>query len=496
MHITRRFFLKAASLCVGILNYRFSSASDAIDIREFGAVCDGVADDAQAIQLAIDFSAQRKMTVVGCPGVARITKPIFLRSNTIFNLNGLTVKFDGELSNPVYGYNQSSPFFLGFWSPAHNGRRKVGETSEFDRKVDFYACRDILDRCSTFVDLVDDSVSDLFKAGEIYFIRSAEYFIQKSTGEEIELPVDSSLVKVTRTQGRRVHFESPVGFDTKSPPWLCRIKHGATEHGLPIHFVQNVEVFGGHIVGRVAVGSNNTGAYRCKFHDFTCDVTHVVQANGFAYCEIYGFSANFKGRVVEAKFCSHNSIIRDFSAFDKIGSGSAGMFSIGEGAKALLITRFHVSAINYSGPNVHVFQIQYGADCEFHQGLVIAPLVSSAAVNFYSSKYKAPRHNKIRGVSLFHGSRISILFSGDGYCPDSNVVEDCVFHTTARSGMAIALNCGVNNRFERNRFSSGVLRLSRAAVNNFIVNNIVSEAWVGDFGVNNNKVIDNYILPD
>lgn len=224
--------------------------------------------------------------------------------------------------------------------------------------------------------------------------------------------------------------------------------------------------------GRVAFGSNNTGAYKCSMHSFSCDVVHVVQANGFAFCDVHSFEGRFSGRVVETKFCAHNSKVFNFSLKDSFGASSFGMFSVGEGAKNIDVYEFHVDARNFSGGGAHLFQMQYGDSCSFRRGEIFAPSLTSAAIVFYADGSKSVRNCILSELVVTYGSRVCILFSDGLVPPVLNRVESCKFIGSWSSDyISAAFNGGASNVLVNNKFNMPFVAAGSSIQGNVVVNN-------------------------
>lgn len=141
-------FLQNGSITTRSLQAKLS---DVLDIKDFGAVCDGVTDDTSAIQKALDYAATlvtaaslgdpvNGATVVG-RGVCKITKPLIMNKGnvSIRGQGGFTIK-PYFPTNPVT-YNGATPAIIvgtgtGWYTGGFTTVNKYNKISNVNIKVD------------------------------------------------------------------------------------------------------------------------------------------------------------------------------------------------------------------------------------------------------------------------------------------------------------------------------------------------------------------------
>jgi hypothetical protein len=442
----------------------------------FGAVGDGATDNFEALQRAFSW-LRRGRTLVVAPGITCTSGYHAMpdgavlcghdKSSGICSIRKLAPGDPAQLGSPIW---------FGHWHPIHNGVRPIGAIQPYQRRIELHACRHAARKRSRSVMLTDPSAAKLFEIGQIYYVRSQAAYSQTTTGLDIEVPVENTLVRIVRIdrQGGVVHLENELGFDDPRPPLLCRIKPGATEGAGRVHFVQDCVVRDLRIDGRTLFGSVSPGAYRCKMLNCTGDCVSLIMANGLAYCEIRGINASFVERVGEFKFCSHDSRIMEVVARSNSASppqaSAIGLWSVGEGARNLTIASFDIQAPLWSAG--HLFQIQACKQIFFKDGRIAAPASTDQAILFYTDDYSGVEGVNLTNITIIHSARTTIRFQGNGSKTPVNNTVDHLYsftHSKALPNYAVRFEGGERNTVSSSQFNEGgVFGVSAASQNSLV----------------------------
>ncbi len=128
--------IATGSTTARVLSNRFA---DSVNIKDFGAVGDGVTDDSAAIQLAIKFCYDNDMSLDGARGLFRVNTTIFIPRHTNGS-NGLdrlkTLDFAGASFLPQDGGTvfESGEFLNGAWSSTIENAEGDGNTFNVEIK--------------------------------------------------------------------------------------------------------------------------------------------------------------------------------------------------------------------------------------------------------------------------------------------------------------------------------------------------------------------------
>jgi hypothetical protein len=437
---------------------------------DVGIVHDDATDNTDIIQALVDaMSARGGGTILWAPGIARVSEEIVMRDDVW--IIGMDETSGIRNVNASGVSNNESPLRLGYWHPSFNGVRPIGSPNPYTREIDRYLANAVVTEGSMSVTLATAADAGNFVVGEIAYLRSQEAYSQTSTGVDIEIPLQNTLVRILSANAGTgvVTFENPAGFDSATAPYLCRIQDGAGDSYGDVYFVQRVRVERMKMIGRVAMGNNNPGMYDCHFRDITGDVTHIVQANGFVRSSLDGFRGTFNQRLVEAKFCAHDSYVKNIiAAAPDAAAEGVGMISIGEYCRNITVSDFLVLAPLWGTTSGHVLQLQPGKDCRILNGKVFANGSVNAAVNFYGDLNVALDNIVVDGVEIHTASRVCVQFSDSTYGPKNCNVRRSKFFSSYSGGLtklAVAFNNGQGNVVEDCWFEQGAVDFAGASAN-------------------------------
>lgn len=431
----------------------------------YGIVHDDATDNLVKAQALIDYLASiGGGTILWAPGIARVTNELVMKDNVwivgMDHTSGIRNVYGGASNN------RKSPLRLGYWAVSFNGTKAIGDPNPYVRQIDRYLANAVVTEGSASVTLATPADAGNFTAGQIAYLRSQEFVSQTSTGVDLEVPLQNSLVRVLSANAGTgvVTFENPAGFTSATAPYLCRITPGAAgdADGTP-YFAQNVRVERLKLIGRVAMGNNNPGMYNCHFRDITGDVQHIIQANGFVRSSLVGFTGTFVDRVVETKFCAHDSYVKNVIATaPTLFTGGLGMFSFGEFCRNITVSDFLVMAPLRSGGQI--VQAQPGKNCKVLNGKVFAPSAVNAVVVFFADASVALENVEVDGVEFHTGAGTAVQFSsGTNEAKNCNVRRSKFFTTSAAvTPIAAAFLGGQGNTVEDCWFEKGEVAISGA----------------------------------
>jgi hypothetical protein len=366
--------------------------------------------------------------------------------------------------------------------------RKTFGLGEYDRQVELCQIADAINAQQQWLDFANETDVEKFEIGKVYALRSREASSHVSTGVDIEVPRQSSLVRIIKKGVGRVFLEKPAGFSTTVPPYLCLPKPDGGDSFGKVHWAQGVRIENLTIISLSACGSVNAGMYNCHFNNIAGDVGNVVIVNGFAHCSFRGFRGTCKDRVVETKFCAHDSIIGDIASTSGWPVRGIGMFSIGEGCRNIDVSDVSIVATAWSGG--HLFQLQASENCSFRKISIIARSANNTAIQFYSDDLMPMSRIDLDEIFVEHGGMASIVFADGLFGATRCTVRNSIFvgPSCQPSAIAVAFNGGTFNRVENCQFSAGEILFSGAAEANEVVNTSTRLASVSGDAMRRNSV--------
>lgn len=440
----------------------------------FGVRHDDSYDNAQWFaDISAFFAARGGGKLLWGEGLALSTAPLVMPDNLhivgMGRQSGIRNTATGPSSNP------KSPLYLGYWHPVFNGTR-VTPGAQWARSIEMYACNAPVTGQATQVTMATEADAGAFTPGKIYYLRGRETRVQTIGGNQFELPLQNSLVKVLAADDRTgvIVFEKPVGFTSPTAPYLCAIRPGAGNAYGDAYFVQGVRVQNFAMFGEegCAFGSNQTGAYDCHLRDIFGEIKNIVQVNAAAWCSFFGFRGRFKEVVAEVKFTAHNFDFGDFMATTSEAAHSRiGLFSFGEMARKIRGRGLTIDAPGRTGaPGILV---QDCSDCSLVDlDLTMRDSISNA-VQFTSHDSAASLRFGLDRFLIEHGGANSVTFlAGGKHEPKDAAITRGRFlsDSDSASPIAVAFRAGQGNRVSDIEFDKGNIVFAGAARGNRVLN--------------------------
>jgi hypothetical protein len=406
----------------------FTRESEILTTRMFGVVHDAVynpatgiwtgTDNTTALQRAMNWFARRGGgELIFSEGYAQVTKPVV---TTDF------VRIIGEGHEAAIVNNSAGQFggafVIGHWGAAAVGKRPLLSQEEFHSGLTRYECSQAVSRADTKVPLSQATTAAVaaatFTPGRIVVLITSEYWIQ-STGQEVKQPHDLAILRVKRVEGRYVHFDTEIGFDSASPPQLCVLLPGEGESDFGgFHFRQGVRIENLGIFGTTVFGHGPNGAYNCHGRDLWGSWYNAVMLQGFAESSLDGVRGSFRNRVLETKIGTRDSWVANVDVTCQT-TGEDNMFSLGEQCRTLEFRDFRVAAPVWSGvtadnpdtpanetdtnPNSLV-RLSGQRGCSLRRGSIFAPAAIAAAFEVSGGEGYRP--------SDFVADRIDVEWAG------------------------------------------------------------------------------------
>jgi|GEM_PF-3799701 len=339
--------------------------------------------------------------------------------------------------------NDRSVFHFGNFHPAHFGRRPVGSNDPYSRKVELYRSGSV-DLSSTSVGLEQFYDAGSFLVGEIVVVSDRIAINQLSTGEDLQIPINSTVTKIRGTdeESGRIEFVDSVGFFA-SRTYVARIPPAAQDSFGPISIVDNSHIENLSVKAHSII-SNCSAAYDSSIKNVGGVVEWMIQGNSFTKCSFSNFTQKFRRGVVEVKFAASHTIVSDIVGLQEgQRQQSMGLICIGEYCRNISISNFEITADNWSGgPCV---QMQPGMDCHIYDGTIRARNSTHIPLMFYADRGRSIENCTVRRVDFHSGSRHGIVFGGEGaFGPVRCGAYQCRFFSEndAGDGIAVTVNGG------------------------------------------------------
>lgn len=483
-----------------------------IRTRFFGARHDDETDDKDALNAAVKYVSElpggNGGELTWSPGIALVSEAVFMRD---------FVKIEAEkpgvsgIRNPGTepAPHRRGCFRLGYWAIQFNGERDLNGGTGFARKIKRYITTGRVAATDTSVVLDSANNAADFIPGRIYYLRSeaVRYNVVergKPDGpaapsddppdQQVEIPLENSLVRVTAVNGQVVTFEKPAGFDTADytpdKAYLCRILGSAQDQSGDIpHFVQDVEIHGLYVSSQSNIATA-IGMYNWKISNITGELRIVVGGNGCAWGEWDGYEGTFTERLCEVKFCSHNSVFKNIigTCIAPAEGVSGSMVSFGEQIRDCELTNFRIDAPTWN--KNHIVTMIQARRCRAANGQIFAPDVGTdstgyAPILFGFGKF-GPEQCRVDNVELFHNATVHVAFQRVGVDaePGEVAAKGCTVSNVnsisrqASVAYAVRFNGGEGNEVLNSRFNNGGQAFFTPATGNSIRDSVFGSSTV------------------
>ena len=424
-----------------------------LSVRDVGARGDGVHDDTEAIQAAIDEAEAVYLPA----GVYRITRAIRLRSNRhVFGAGAATlVRNDQTADKP----DERSAFLLGDHHPAAF-RRDIRP----DWRYPTFALKPVRETDSTVTLITQKDVGAL-QDNEFVWLRSAE---EVNFGEWVN-PHYLQLTKVDGIdkQHGTIELADPAEF-TIQQAYLSPIRAIDPYLDCPFFAVENVTIEN-MFLDAYTWGGLRYCAYRCLIRDLEIkNACHILVGNCLTQCLVENIKGTFVQRFIEIKNGTSWSHFRNIRGryLNPSGLEVSRPWETGERAFGLTFEDCHLTLdVNYpsSLPAVEIKTTM----TKLVRCTVRDARLESRQIVVHVPHARGPSNRRIAfdGVEIFaNGPRAYVLVGStaaqeDYLAPGLVTVRGCGFRDAAGNRQYIVVQGGAHVSLVANEFDDGEVLL-------------------------------------
>ncbi len=315
-------FVVGTVVVLGILVFFVTNASaPPRSVKEFGAVGNGVTDDTEALQTAIDTvsasgtAANRSQELTLPPGTYNITRPLIMKSFVQFRgTRGQSVIVNVAPNTPD-GRNKMTHILLGVAHPwAFDERNATDAQGRNQVFTNIAVAQTSWAKDSTSLNLKNSNEASKLAVGEIACIRSEVGF---KVGD-YEQPDFVQFNKIRAINGNKIEFADKA-LNAIPNPQICKVEGRSPfwsyvmGKDIPWQAAQWVEISGITFRGGEA-GLGGSLCYACfvKQVDFENIVTPMAM-NALVKNIFSDINATYTGRAIEIKMASSQSSFKNIN---------------------------------------------------------------------------------------------------------------------------------------------------------------------------------------
>ena len=317
------------------------AAAPSRSVRDFGARGDGIADDTNALQTAIDTvsaegtAANRALELRLPAGTYKVTRPLFMKSFVQFR----GVAGQTKLLSRSIVPGSSFIMYIGDVHPQAFDARQSPNQRFANYPVSGQYAKD-----STSLTLADASNSSQFQKNELVCIRSTKVFNNGAGTEGWSQPDVVQFNKITNITGGRLEFEQKA-LNTISDPQVCKITgidgYQTAVLGKRINWygIQNVEISG------VTFQDANFGlagglCYACFIKNVQFEnITKPMNLNAIINSIFIDITGTYNQNALEIKMASSRSSFKNINmTYVSPGNNQSSVHAVDVGERSVDIT--------------------------------------------------------------------------------------------------------------------------------------------------------------
>jgi hypothetical protein len=328
-----------------------------VSVLLFGAKGNGIANDRQPIQAAVDFCAALGGGTVLIPAgkVCVIDSGIYMRSHVSMRIEGTLRHRRETVNEDVDKAFEFTPLFLGNYTP-----NAYDTTNQ-----QYYRCDSIIGNAAYLININDTLV---FKKDSLCILRAQDAWYN---GRNSWKPYFQTFAVVDSVRGRVVYFDNDLGSNVLNGGLIGKTGHmkstaskKADIFKTPFYAVRDVKIYGsGKIISAGGPPISQATAYRVTIDGLYIHALECMSLNMAIKWNVSNLRYRVSKQLLELAICTNRSKFINWAGEivnDEYKVARQPLIRIGENSYNNLISNISINAYGGGGDSLSVLSIDDG----------------------------------------------------------------------------------------------------------------------------------------